>query len=166
MKRYWTDEELAECWSLSMTELETLPDRGDHNRLGFAVLLKFVENEGRFPCSPREVPAAALSYLASQLHIPPTAFAQYDWAGRTGKRHRASIRTLLGFRPFSLRDAKPLRDWLCRDAVPLEHHPQHLHEMALTWCRERRIEPPSHQRLERIVRSALHTHESQFFEAT
>jgi hypothetical protein len=51
VKRYWTDEELAECWSLTTAELETLPDHGDHNRLGFAVLLKFVENEGRFPSS-------------------------------------------------------------------------------------------------------------------
>ena len=91
MKRYWTEEELAECWSLTTAELETLPDRGDRNRLGFAVLLKFVEIEGRFPSSPREVPAAALSYLASQLHIPPTAFARYDWTGRTYKRHRASM---------------------------------------------------------------------------
>jgi TnpA family transposase len=166
VKRYWTEEELAECWSLTTAELEILPDRGDHNRLSFAVLLKFVEIEGRFPGSPREVPAAALSYLASQLHIPPTAFARYDWTGRTCKRHRASIRALLGFRPFSLRDAKPLRDWLCSDVVPSEHNPQHLHEMALTWCRERRIEPPSNPRIERIVRSALRTHESQFFEAT
>jgi hypothetical protein len=39
MKRYWTEEELAECWALSTAELETLPDRGEHNRLGFAVLL-------------------------------------------------------------------------------------------------------------------------------
>lgn len=44
MKRYWTEEELAECWSLTAAALETLPDRGHHNRLGFAVLLKFVEN--------------------------------------------------------------------------------------------------------------------------
>jgi hypothetical protein len=42
VKRYWTDEELAEHWSLSTAELEILPDRGDHNRLGFAVLLKFI----------------------------------------------------------------------------------------------------------------------------
>ncbi|HZA28951.1 MAG TPA: hypothetical protein VE735_05045 [Gammaproteobacteria bacterium] len=27
MKRYWTDEELAEQWSLSTAELEILPDR-------------------------------------------------------------------------------------------------------------------------------------------
>jgi hypothetical protein len=54
-----TDEELAEYWSLSTAELEILPDRGDHNRLGFAVLLNFIEIEGCFPSSPREVPAAA-----------------------------------------------------------------------------------------------------------
>lgn len=42
MKRYWTDEELAECWSLTTAELETLPDRGAHNRLGFAVLLSAI----------------------------------------------------------------------------------------------------------------------------
>ena len=75
MKRYWTDEELAEHWSLSTAELEILPDRGDHNRLGFAVLLKFIEIEGYFPSPPREVPAAALSHLAFQrLSITPSRF--------------------------------------------------------------------------------------------
>jgi uncharacterized protein DUF4158 len=112
VKRYWTDEELAEYWPLSTAELEILPDRGDHNQLGFAILLKFIEIEGCFSSSPREVPATALSHLASQLRIPPTAFIRYDWTGRTGKRHRASIRALLGFRPFSVRDVEPLRDWL------------------------------------------------------
>jgi uncharacterized protein DUF4158 len=97
---------------LSTAELEILPDRGDHNRLGFAILLKFIEIEGCFLSSPREVPAAALSHLASQLRIPPTVFIRYDWTGCTGKRHRASIRALLGFRPFSVREVEPLRDWL------------------------------------------------------
>jgi TnpA family transposase len=166
VKRYWTDEELAEHWSLSTAELEILPDRGDHNRLGFAVLLKFIEIEGCFPSSPREVPAAALSHLASQLRIPPTAFIRYDWTGRTGKRHRASIRALLGFRAFSVGDVEPLRDWLCRDVLPSEHNPQHLGDRVLAWCRERHIEPPSNQRLDRIVRSAVRTHESRFFEVT
>ena len=67
---------------MSTAELEILPDRGDYNRLGFAILLKLIEIEGCFPSSPREVPAAALSHLASQLRIPPTAFIQYDWTGR------------------------------------------------------------------------------------
>lgn len=166
MKRHWTDEELAESWSLSTAELEALPDRGAHNRLGFAVLLKFIALEGRFPGSPREVPVAALSYLASQLRLPPSAFARYDWASRTAKRHRASSRALLGFRPFRVHDVEPLRGWLCRDVLPAEHNPQHLGDSVLVWCRERHIEPPSNQRIERIARSALRRHESQFFEAT
>jgi hypothetical protein len=52
VKRYWTDEELAEHWSLSTAELEILPDRGDHNRLGFAILLTFIEIAGCFSQLP------------------------------------------------------------------------------------------------------------------
>ena len=54
----------AAQWSLSLEELALLPNRGGHNRFGFAVQLKFFRIEGRFPRSPREVPEAALRYLA------------------------------------------------------------------------------------------------------
>ena len=129
-------------------------------------LLKFIEIEGCFPSPPREVPAAALSHLASQVRITPTAFVRYDWTDGTGKRHRGSIRALLGFRPFSVGDVEPLRDWLCRDVLPSEHNPQHLGKGVLAGCWERHIEPPSNQRFDRIVRSAVRTHESRFFEVT
>jgi uncharacterized protein DUF4158 len=85
---------------LGTAELEILPDRGDHNRFGFAVLLKFIEIEGCFPSSPREVPAAAPSHLASQLRIPPTAFIRYDWTGCTGKRHSSQLSDSVNLRSF------------------------------------------------------------------
>lgn len=66
MKRNWSDDELAAQWSLSPEELALLPNHVGHNRFGFAVQLKFFEIEGRFPRSPREVPAAALWYLAGE----------------------------------------------------------------------------------------------------
>jgi hypothetical protein len=69
MKRNWSDDELAAQWSLSPEELALLPNRVGHNRFGFAVQLKFFQIEGRFPRSPREVPAAALRYLARQLDL-------------------------------------------------------------------------------------------------
>jgi TnpA family transposase len=166
VKRNWSEEELIESWSLSKEELTQLPDRVDRNRLGFAVLLKFFEIERRFPRSPRDVPAAVLSYLATQLHIPPTAFAQYDWLGRTGKRHRTAIRAFLSFRRFTADDVEPLHSWLCQDVIPSEYNPQHLHETVLDWCRDRHIEPPSTNRIERIIASALRTYESDLFEAT
>ena len=55
MKRTRSPDELAAHWVLTDTERQLLPDRVDHNRLGFAVHLKFFELEGRFPESPREM---------------------------------------------------------------------------------------------------------------
>ena len=34
----------------------------------------------------------------------------------------------------------------------------------MDWCREHHIEPPTPQRIERLIRSALHRHESAFFD--
>ena len=74
MKRNWSDDELAAQWSLSPKELALLPNRVGHNRFGFAVQLKFFQIEGRFPRSPREVPAAALRHLASELGLSINLF--------------------------------------------------------------------------------------------
>ena len=78
MKRTWSPDELAAHWVLTDTERQLLPDRVDHNRLGFAAHLKFFELEGRFPESSRDIPAAALNALAMQLQIASTALARYD----------------------------------------------------------------------------------------
>jgi PAS domain S-box-containing protein len=109
VKRHWSDEELAECWSVSPEELEMLPNRSDHNRLGFAVLLKFFEIEGRFPTSPDEVPAAAVNCLASQLDLSPTILARYDWTGCIYKRHCMTIGARPGVPPRRIDDVEPRR---------------------------------------------------------
>ena len=49
MKQYWDDLALAEHWSLGDDELPLLDNRTESSRLGFAVLLKFFQLEGRFP---------------------------------------------------------------------------------------------------------------------
>ncbi|MGJ6969054.1 DUF4158 domain-containing protein [Streptosporangium sp. G11] len=38
--------------------------RGPHNRLGYGLLLKLFEQEGRFPRHAGEVPKAAVNYMA------------------------------------------------------------------------------------------------------
>ena len=42
MHHSWSDDELTVHWSLTNDELALLPHRGDANRLGFAVQLKFL----------------------------------------------------------------------------------------------------------------------------
>ncbi len=163
MKRNWSDDELAEQWSLSPEELALLPNRVGHNRFGFAVQLKFFQIEGRFPRSPREVPAAALRHLASELGLSINLFQKYDWRGRARKEHRAAIRGYLGFRPFTAADGARLDEWLLHEVMLFDQNVQSLTEAVLEWCRDLHIEPPSPKRIERRIRSVLHRYDAELF---
>ena len=92
MKRRWTDDELSQHFTLQPNEIALLTSTTDHNRLGFAVLLKFFEYVGRFPENASSVPSSIIRHLAKQLDILPQAFEQYDFGGRSIRQHRARIR--------------------------------------------------------------------------
>jgi hypothetical protein len=96
MKRTHSSEELAESWTLAPQERLLLFTKTGPSCLGFAVLLKFFQAEGRFPYYPQEVPAAAIQHLAQQVGFDSADWWRYDWKGRTIKNHRAEIRNLLG----------------------------------------------------------------------
>jgi uncharacterized protein DUF4158 len=49
MRREWELEDLIECWTLDEAEVELLANKSGATRLGFALMLKFFELEGRFP---------------------------------------------------------------------------------------------------------------------
>jgi hypothetical protein len=166
MKRHWDEQELAEQWSLTHAEFELLRNRTDRSRFGFAALFKFFQIEGRFPSSSKEMPSAALDYLADQLGLSRDGFAEYDLCGRSGKRDRAQIRSLVGFRRVTLDDAEELVGWLRREILPADHKAEHLQEAILDWCRRNRIEPPTPSRIDRIVGSALNGYEADFFAAS
>jgi len=165
MKRHWDDQELAEHWSLTHDELALLGNRTQRSRLGFTVLLKFFQVEGRFPVERKEIPTPVLDSLASQLGIPREAFAEYPLSGRSSERDRAQIRSRLGFRRVTVEDAQELTNWLRCEVLPVDHKSEHLQEAALDWCRKNRIEPPSSARMERILRSSLNGYEKAFFDA-
>ena len=67
MKRQWETEELIEQFMLMPSALALMPDEitnaTAHNGLGFAVLLKFFQVEGRFPQHAGEVPKAVIAFL-------------------------------------------------------------------------------------------------------
>lgn len=56
MKRKWTPEELNEFFTLMSQDIELIETKSGENRLGFAVMLKFFEYEGKFPDSERDIP--------------------------------------------------------------------------------------------------------------
>ena len=164
MKQRWEEEDLVGHWTLTGTDKKLFFQRTDRGRFGLAVLLKFFQIEGRFPRYHKEVPAAALEYLGKQLAIPATLWFDYELKGRSGKRDREQIRNYLGFRPISAVDSEQLQGWLAHEVVPKDQDPNHLRLSVLEWCREHRIEPPTNERIDRLVGSAVCTFEDKFFE--
>lgn len=164
MQRHWTLDDLVEHFTLLPPERAVIATlRGDHTRLGFAVLLKSFQHDGRFPTAPHDVPTTVIDFLANQLHLAPLAFADYDWWGRAIDGHRSLIRETLQIRAWINADAPPLIAHLT--AALLHTHsrdPNRLRSSAHAYCRAQRIEPPSGKKLERALQSAFAAYDDQF----
>jgi hypothetical protein len=72
----------------------------------------------------------------------------------------------MGIRPATAEDCKAVESWLREDVVPWDHNLRHLQDAVHEWYRSRLIEPPTAARIERLVRSAVRTHEAEIFERT
>lgn len=154
MRWEWTPEELVECWTLLEADWALVANKAGPTRLGFAVMLKFFELEGRFPRHAGEIPRAALEYAAVQVKVPADAFGEYRWSGRTIEYHRAQVRKALGFREATVADEDNLVAWLAQEVCPVELSEDRLREALAVRCRAERIEPPSAGRFDRILGAA------------
>ena len=107
----------------------------------------------------------AVHYVAEQLEVLPAVWFDYPLKGRSGSRDREQLRAFLGFRQAVVDDMEPIRLWLSREVVPEDQDPRHLRSAVLDWCREHRIEPPSSDRIDRVVGAAVRSFETAFFAA-
>lgn len=129
--------------------------RGDHNRLGFALMLGYLRHPGR-PLRIGECPPAALvAFLAEQVDVLPGCIEEYLAAPRTCRRHAAEAQERLGLRPFGPRPAAALATWLLPLAIE-DDRLAHLAGLVLEECRRRRIAIPSPSALERLCAEVRH----------
>ncbi len=157
MKRHWTNEELAEHWTLSSKEFDLIGDsKSDHNLLGAACLLKYFQYEGRFPSQKQDVPPIVIVHLAQQLGVIPEKIIPYDWEGRTIKAHRAAIRTFLDVHEATLADEEAVVEWLASEVLAEQRQEEALIASFSTRCKEQRIDPPTPDRVRRLVHTAIH----------
>jgi hypothetical protein len=166
MKRNWQPEELIEHWTLIPPELDLLTKKTATNRLGIALLLKYFQYEGRFPTSKAEIPNEVVRYVAQLLKVSPDRFDNYDWQGRTIKAHRAIVREFLGITEATIKDAENLTAWLETQVLAYDLKPESLEIVAKERLRYLKIEPPTSERIERIVRSAIRSFEDSFCDQT
>ena len=63
MRREWEPEDLIAGWTLLDDDWVLVGNKTGVTRLGFGLLLKFFELEGRFPRHAGEIPKAAVDYV-------------------------------------------------------------------------------------------------------
>ncbi len=96
-----------------------------------------------------------MAHLAQQLGVPATSFVRYDWHGRLASHHRTAIRAFLGVREATVADQQGVTEWLVAHELPQTQQPEALRAAFLARCRAVGLEPPTPDRVERHVRTAL-----------
>jgi hypothetical protein len=122
MKRTWTSEELLEHFTLLLGELTAIGNKSGATRLGFAVLLKCLQYEGRFPRSKQDVAPEVVRFLAAQVGVDAALFAQYVRERRTFEAHQAQVREMTRIRECHSYDKEALLNWLCAEILAHEQH--------------------------------------------
>lgn len=148
--------DLVEHWTLVGTERDLVAAKNYDTQLGFALLLKFYGRFGRFPRGRSELHDDAVEFVARQLGVSAGSVGLYEWSGRTIKRHRAEIRVHFGFRECTVADADELAGWVAGGYAQEERRYELVRDALVAELRSRSIEPPTPDRVERIVRSGLH----------
>lgn len=159
MKNDWELEELIEHFTVIPEEMRLIGNKYGGTRLGFAVSLKFFQYQGRFPKGKQEISAEIIQYVAKQVGVPVDSFQEYDWDGRTIKYHRAQIRDYMGFRESTSEDMEQIKSWLQANILPQELQIERIRENVLHHLRQLHLIPPTHEQLERNIKSAIHQYE-------
>ena len=156
----WRDEALDIHWFLTSEERELLYKKTTHGRLGFAVLLKYFQNEGRFPEHFDEVPRIVLAYLANQIDVPRCDLSDYSLNGRTAKRDRAEILQQLGIRRTTQQDLQDVKKAISVELLPSNPSAEALQAFFLTWFKQRQIAPPTLKQIQRLINTTCSAFES------
>ncbi|ANS52113.1 transposase [Bacillus thuringiensis] len=168
MKKNWNEDELLTDFVLTPNELHvSMVNKTEANRLGFALLLKYFQQEARFPSTKQDVPKVIIEYIAKQLDISPERFEEYRWGGKekTYTRHRKNIRDFFGFQELTRTDNERFEQWLV-EQVPFTHDTDYLTNQAYSLFRKWKVEPPSIGSLKRMIDSAIDTFEKNLYQDT
>lgn len=153
----------ADPWIVTAADRAFIATKNRPNRLGFAILLLFYRANGRFPRLANELDTDAIVAVTRTLRVERQSPATFVSPSRTLIRHRVEIRRLFGFREATVADAKMLSKWLREQVAASGCVHDQLAAILQKRCHELSIEPPSDERVDRIVRGAIRAHEKQFY---
>ena len=164
MNRDWSPELLAQQFTLTRPERTFLDFKGKVGALSLAALLKTFQLQGEFPDRPQAVPAAVIGFLAQQLAVSLTRWAEVDWSTRTARRYRDEVADFCGFRAFRAPDESALIAHLTPLVADLNPDSESLKQCGREFLRGQRLVPPTAERFGRCLRSAVGAQEEHWIQ--
>ena len=148
------ENELITHVLLSPTDHEQIAfQRGDANRLGFALLLCALRYIGFFPLDLQTISPYVVAYLAEQLDCDPVAVTEYGKRAQTRREHQQWVMDHLAFRWLREPDEEALATWLMQRALENER-PSVLLQQATERLYKQRFVRPGITTLEAMVTTA------------
>ena len=166
MKLFWNQIELEEKFILTKEENQLLINRTSVNKIGFAVLMKYVQYERRFPLKKKEIPISFVNFIANQINISSDMFKTYDLNLKNGeyRRQRAKIRKLYSIKKWKRKYVKDITKYLNEKILPEKMEIEELNKVILSYLYNNFIEPPSSKYLTRIINSILNDWETNYID--
>lgn len=151
-------------WLLTPVDEALIAAKSHVNRLGFAILLLFFRDRGKFPKILSEINVNWVKELATRFNLEDVLDYATIINGRTAERYRAEIRRRFGFREATVNDADMLIGWL-RDHAVADAFGDFEKLVAIfeLRCRELAIELPTADRIERIIRASINAYDEKFY---
>ena len=147
--------ELLRHYTLSDEDLGHIRQRRRaHNRFGFALQLCVLRYPGRVLAPGELIPAQVSDFVAAQLGLTSDDLLLYAAREETRHEHLADLRRIYGYRSFSGRGARDLREWIAREAEAATSN-EDLARRFVAECRRTRTILPGSSTIERLCADAL-----------
>ena len=147
--------ELLRHYTLSDEDLGHIRQRRRaHNRFGFALQLCVLRYPGRVLAPGELIPAQVSDFIAAQLGLTSDDLLLYAAREETRHEHLADLRRIYGYRSFSGRGARDLREWIAREAEAATSN-EDLARRFVAECRRTRTILPGSSTIERLCDDAL-----------
>lgn len=149
------DLSLLKHYTLGDDDLENIEQRRrPENRLGFALQLCALRYPGRALAPGEMIPHEVLSFIGAQLGTPADALLTYAVRRQTRQQHMDTLREVYGYKTFSGRGARDLRDWLFDQAEDARSN-EDLAQRFVARCRDTSTILPAVSTIERLCADAL-----------
>ena len=146
-----SQKDIIRYYTFSSADLAVIHEqRAKHNQLGFAVQLAYHRFPGRPFQMDEPVSTPVLEYVAAQLHISPTAFAQYGKRDVTRREHAAKIQKLFRYRQWN-RETEVELEPLLQELAQQTENGMRLTTALLEQMRKRQVLLPAASTIEQFI---------------